>query len=65
MVEVSYEKLWKKLEEEHMLKTELIKATGITSTSMARMGKGEMSDYGFSRESAGILTARSSANKAN
>ena len=38
---VSYDKLWKKLEERNMLKTELIREAKITSNSMARLGKNE------------------------
>ena len=41
MADVSYSKLWKMLEERHMLKTELIHAAGISSNSMARLGKNE------------------------
>ena len=41
MADVSYDKLWKKLEERNMLKTELIREAKITSNSMARLGKNE------------------------
>lgn len=41
MAEVSYEKLWRMLEDRHMLKTELIHAARISSNSMARLGRNE------------------------
>ena len=41
MADVSYEKLWIKMRELGMKKTDLIKAAGITSNSMARLGKGQ------------------------
>ena len=39
MADVSYEKIWIKMREHGMKKTDLIKAAGITSNSMARLGK--------------------------
>lgn len=41
MADVSYEKLWKMLEENHMNKTDLVHAAKITTNSMARMGRSE------------------------
>ena len=38
---VSYNKLWKILEERKMLKTDLIKAAGISTNAMAKLGKDE------------------------
>ena len=38
---VSYNKLWKILEERTMLKTDLIKAAGISTNAMAKLGKDE------------------------
>ena len=38
---VSYNKLWKILEEREMLKTDLIKAAGISTNAMAKLGKDE------------------------
>ena len=38
---VSYNKLWKILEERKMLKTYLIKAAGISTNAMAKLGKDE------------------------
>ena len=37
----SYNKLWKILEERKMLKTDLIKAAGISTNAMAKLGKDE------------------------
>ncbi|MFR8179854.1 MAG: helix-turn-helix domain-containing protein [Dorea sp.] len=36
-----YDKLWKILESKNMKKTDLIKEAGITSNSLARLGKNE------------------------
>ena len=38
---VCYNKLWKLLIDRGMTKTELIKASGITTNAMAKMGKNE------------------------
>ena len=38
---VSYDKLWKILEERQMLKTELVKAAKISTNAMAKLGKNE------------------------
>ena len=38
---VSYNKLWKRLIDENMSKTELIRATKISTNAMAKMGKNE------------------------
>lgn len=38
---VRYNKLWKLLIDKNMSKTDLIKATGISTNSMAKMGKNE------------------------
>lgn len=38
---VSYDKLWKILSERNMLKTDLIKASKISTNAMAKMGKNE------------------------
>ena len=38
---VSYDKLWKILEERQMLKTELVKAAKIRTNAMAKLGKNE------------------------
>ena len=38
---VRYNKLWKILEERKMLKTDLIKAAGISTNAMAKLGKDE------------------------
>ena len=38
---VSYNKLWKILEERKMLKTDLSKAAGISTNAMAKLGKDE------------------------
>ena len=38
---VSYNKLWKILEERKILKTDLIKAAGISTNAMAKLGKDE------------------------
>ena len=38
---VSYNKLWKRLIDENMSKTELIKATKISTNAMAKMGKNQ------------------------
>lgn len=37
----NYEKLWKLLDANDMKRTDLIREAGITSNSLARMGKGE------------------------
>ena len=36
---ISYDKLWKKLEEHNMSKTEVIKASGISTNAMAKLVK--------------------------
>jgi len=41
MASVSYAKLWKKLDERKMKKTDLVKAAGISTNSMARLGRNE------------------------
>ena len=38
---VRYNKLWKQLIDKNMSKTHLIKATGISTNAMAKMGKNE------------------------
>lgn len=38
---VSYDKLWKILEERHMMKTELIRAAKISTNAMAKLGRNE------------------------
>lgn len=38
---VSYNKLWKILIDKNMSKTDLIKASGITTNAMAKLGKNE------------------------
>ena len=38
---VSYDKLWKILNEREMLKTDLIKAAKISTNAMAKLGKNE------------------------
>lgn len=38
---VSYDKLWKILEERNMKKTELIRAAKISTNAMAKLGKNE------------------------
>ena len=38
---VCYDRLWHILIDRHMSKTELIKATGITTNAMAHLGKNE------------------------
>ena len=38
---VSYNKLWKLLIDKNMSKTQLIKATGITTNAMAHLGKND------------------------
>ena len=38
---VRYNKLWKQLIDKNMSKTDLIKATGISTNAMAKMGKNE------------------------
>lgn len=38
---VSYNKLWKILEERQMLKTELVKSAKISTNAMAKLGKDE------------------------
>ena len=38
---VSYNKLWKILIDKNMSKTDLIKASGITTNDMAKLGKNE------------------------
>lgn len=38
---VSYDKLWKILNERNMLKTDLIKASKISTNAMAKLGKNE------------------------
>ena len=38
---VSYEKLWKILEERHMMKTELTRAAKISTNAMAKLGRNE------------------------
>lgn len=38
---VSYNKLWKILEERQMLKTDLVKAAKISTNAMAKLGKNE------------------------
>ncbi len=38
---VSYDKLWKILEERHMMKTELTRAAKISTNAMAKLGKNE------------------------
>lgn len=41
MVRFNYDKLWKKLEVNNILRTELIKEVGISTNAMARLGKNE------------------------
>ena len=36
---ISYDKLWKKLEKQNMSKTEVIRASGISTNAMAKLGK--------------------------
>ncbi len=38
---VSYDKLWKILNERNMLKTDLIKASKISTNAMAKLGKNQ------------------------
>lgn len=38
---VSYDKLWKILEERHMMKTELIRVAKISTNAMAKLGRNE------------------------
>lgn len=38
---VSYDKLWKILDEKHMMKTELTRAAKISTNAMAKLGKNE------------------------
>lgn len=38
---ISYDKLWNKLDEQGMKKTDLIKEAKISTNAMAKMGKGE------------------------
>lgn len=40
-MEVSYDKLWKILEERHMMKTELTRAAKISTNAMAKLGRNE------------------------
>ena len=40
-MEISYNKLWKILIDKNMSKTELIKASGISTNAMAKLGKNE------------------------
>ena len=44
---VSYDKLWKILEERQMLKTELVKAAKISTNAMAKLGKNEEVRFGI------------------
>ncbi len=41
MPDVSYEKLWKKLEENNMQKTDLYKKVKISTNAIAKMGRNE------------------------
>lgn len=41
MSKVSYEKLWKILEDRQMMKTELIREAKISSNAMAKLGRNE------------------------
>ena len=41
MPDVSYEKLWKKLEQNNMQKTDLYKRVKISTNAIAKMGKNE------------------------
>ena len=41
MQDVSYEKLWKKLEENNMQKTDLYKKVRISTNAIAKMGRNE------------------------
>ena len=41
MPDVSYEKLWKKLEENNMQKTDLYKKVRISTNAIAKMGRNE------------------------
>ena len=41
MPDVSYEKLWKKLEENNIQKTDLYKMVKISTNAIAKMGKNE------------------------
>ena len=41
MMRMSYNKLWKLLIDKGMTKTELRKAAGLSSSSLAKLGKGE------------------------
>ena len=40
-MKISYNKLWEILEEHNMSKTETIKAAGISSNAMAKLGKNQ------------------------
>ena len=41
IMRINYDKLWHILDDRKMKKTDLIRESGITSNTMARMGKGE------------------------
>lgn len=43
MVQVSYEKLWNKLKENNMQKTDLYRKVKISSNAIAKMGKNQLS----------------------
>lgn len=38
---ISYDKLWKILEERHMMKMDLLKASGISTNALAKLGRNE------------------------
>lgn len=40
-MKINYDKLWKILEEHNMSKTEVIKAAGISTNAMAKLGKNQ------------------------
>ena len=41
MSKVNYDKIWKLLEDNHMMKMDLIRATKISTNAMAKLGKNE------------------------
>ena len=45
-MKMSYNKLWKLLIDKGMTKTEMRKQAGISSSSLAKLGKGETVEYG-------------------
>ena len=54
-VQVSYDKLWKLLIDKKMKRTDLMSATGISSSSLAKLGKNESVSMGILKKICSVL----------